>query len=148
VITTGAWVVVGLAVAVAGSRMQFGTLAAPGSGFLPTVAGLALAGLGAAVLVVEWVAKRSRVPDRAPAVPAAARWQVGATAASLVAYGVLLGTLGFALTTLLVLGVLFQLVARLGWVASIGWTIGATVFSHVLFRVWLKVPFPPGLWGF
>lgn len=147
-IPAGVWVLLGLAAALAGSRMQLGTLAAPGSGFLPTVGGTALAVLGLVVFSVEWLAARER--PRAPAPPAATgeRWRVIAAIAVLVAYGLLLGALGFAVTTLLALGVLFRFVARLGWATSLAWTIGATVFAHALFRVWLKVPFPPGPWGF
>jgi hypothetical protein len=148
VIAAAVWVVLGVAVAVAGSRMQLGTLAAPGSGFLPTLAGTVLAGLGSAALYGEWAAARDGGRARARAVVVGERWRVGLTVAALVAYGVLLGRLGLVATTFLVLGVVFRFVARLGWVASLGWAVGATVFSHVLFRVWLKVPFPPGPWGF
>ena len=65
---------------------------------------------------------------------------------ALFAYGLLLMPLGFMLTTLLVLGFLFRCIAGLGWVVSLGSTVAATVASYLLFSVWLKVPFPPGLW--
>jgi hypothetical protein len=148
VIAAGVWVVLGLAVAVAGSRMQLGTLAAPGSGFLPTVSGTVLAVLSAVTLYGEWYAAREGARAPARPVSAGARWRVGVTVVALVAYGFLLNVLGLVGATFVVLGALFRLAAGLGWVASLGATLGATIFAHVLFRVWLKVPFPPGPWGF
>lgn len=147
-IAAATWLILGLAVAAAGSRMQLGTLSAPGSGLLPTLAGGVLAALGAVVLYAEWRPTGAGIRPHAAVPVAGERWRVTATVIALVAYSALLGVLGLSVTTFLVLGVLFRFVARLGWAASLGWTVGATLFSHVLFRMWLKVPFPPGPWGF
>lgn len=145
-ISAAVWLVVGVVIAIGGSRLQFGTWDTPGPGFVPTLTGVALAGLAGAVLFTEWQAARAH-----PKAPGAAfHWQPVArlvgTMVALFAYALLLMPLGFVLTTLLVLGFLFRGIARLGWVASLASTIAATVLSYVLFSVWLKVPFPPGPW--
>ena len=144
--SAGVWFLLGVAIAVAGSRLQFGTWDTPGPGFVPTLAGVVLAGLAAAVFVTEWRAARTR-PRRSATVPDRRMvWRLVGAVVALFGYGLLLMPLGFVLTTLLVLGFLFRCIAGLGWVVSLGSTVAATVASYVLFSVWLKVPFPPGLW--
>ena len=127
-----------------------GSLAAPESGFVPALAGVALAVLGGFVLYGEGraMAARGAAPPVAPAPDAARRWRVIAAVVALLAYALLLEPLGLVLTTLLVLGVLFRFVGGVGWTASLAATVAGTVFSYVLFARWLKVPFPPGPWGF
>ena len=154
-ISAAVWVALGLAVAIAGIRMDFGTWATPASGFVPTLAGVALSGFGAAVLYREWRVARAAAqmpvgarPAAPPTPTAAERWRVVAAAGSILAYGLLLEPLGLVPTTLLVLGVLFRFVGGLGWLATLTATVAATAFSYVLFARWLKVPFPPGPWGF
>lgn len=145
-ISAGIWVALGLLIAVVGSRMGLGTWAAPGSGFLPTLSGVALAVLGTLVLFGEWQAGRvSRGP--AAGLSGVGAWRIGATTIALFVYGLLLNTLGFVVTTLLVLGFVFRFVTGLGWFATLVASSAATAFSYMLFAVWLKVPFPSGLWA-
>ena len=144
-ISAAVWFLLGVAIAVGGSRLQFGAWETPGPGFVPTLAGVALAGLAGAVLFTEWVA-RARPKAPATVLDRATVWRLVGTVVALFAYGLLLMPLGFVLTNLLVLGVLFRCIAGLGWVVSLGSTVAATVLSYVLFSVWLKVPFPPGPW--
>ena len=49
--SAGVWFLLGVAIAVAGSRLQFGTWDTPGPGFVPTLAGVVLAGLATAVFI-------------------------------------------------------------------------------------------------
>ncbi len=143
--SAGVWFLLGVAIAVAGSRLQFGSWDTPGPGFVPTLTGVVLAGLAIAVFVTEWRAARKR--PRTPLVPDRSMvWRLVGTVVALFGYALLLMPLGFVLTTLLVLGFLFRGIAGLGWLVSLGSTIAATAASYVLFSVWLKVPFPPGLW--
>lgn len=145
-ITAGVWFLLGVAIAVGGSRLQFGTWETPGPGFVPTLAGVALAGLAGAVLFTEWRAARAHPKARATALDRETVWRLVGTVVALFAYALLLMPLGFMLTTLLVLGFLFRCIAGLGWVVSLGSTAAATALSYLLFSVWLKVPFPPGPW--
>jgi putative tricarboxylic transport membrane protein len=144
--SAGVWFLLGVAIAVAGSRLQFGSWDTPGPGFVPTLAGVVLAALATAVFVTEWRAARTR--PRTPAALPDRRlvWRVAGTVVALFGYALLLMPLGFVLTTLLVLGFLFRCIAGLGWIVSLASTVAATAGSYVLFSVWLKVPFPPGLW--
>ena len=146
--SAGVWFLLGVAIAVAGSRLQFGTWDTPGPGFVPTLTGAVLAALAIAVFVTEWRAARTRPATSATGVDRRMAWRLVGAVVALFAYGLLLMPLGFVLTTLLVLGFLFRGIAGLGWVVSLGSTVAATVLSYVLFSVWLKVPFPPGPWRF
>jgi len=144
VISAAILVVVGLAIVVAGAGQEIGTLARPGPGFLPTLAGAVLAGLGGVVFVTEWRATRAAAGGP---VTRTAVWPVVATVVALVAYAALLVPLGFVTTTFVVLGFLFRVVAGLRWAVALGSTVTATALSYLLFSVWLKVPFPPGPWS-
>lgn len=148
-LSAAVWSALGVAIALGGIRLDFGTWATPASGFVPTLAGVALAAIGAVVVYQEWQLARAAPGGRAEPGPSRAdRWRVAAAVAALLAYGFLLPVLGLVLTTLLVLAVLFRFVGGLGWRVTVAATVAATVFSHVLFARWLKVPFPPGPWGF
>jgi hypothetical protein len=143
-ISAALWVVLGLAVAVAGARLEIGSLARPGPGFLPVLSGVVLAGLGAVVVAREW---RARAPAGAGARDLGPAWRVAATIGALVAYAALLAPLGFAGTTLAVLAFLLRGVAGLAWGTALGVAVGTTALSYLLFAVWLRVPFPVGPWG-
>jgi hypothetical protein len=148
-LSAAVWSALGVAIALGGLGLGFGTWATPASGFVPTLAGVALAAIGAAVFYQERQLARVAPGGRAEPGPSPSdRWRVAAAVAAILAYGLLLPVLGLVLTTSLVLAVLFRFVGGLGWLVTATATVAATVFSYVLFARWLKVPFPPGPWGF
>jgi hypothetical protein len=115
---------------------------APGSGFLPIWLGVVLVALVAIQLVVSF---------RDPAPPAAAPSRprhVGAIALGLVVCIALLEWLGFVGSVTLYLAFLIGWIERRRPVETLGVSLGTAIVLWLIFKAWLKVPFPEGPWGF
>ena len=130
-------------------QLPLGTLRAPGSGFFPLVLGLTLIGLAAAHAVHLHLER----PKPAIAPEAASRRLDDATRRVLLFMGVvalstaLLQPIGYvASSLLLMLGLLKVLGVRWGFSGLIA--AGSALASHFLFVQWLKIPMPPGPFGF
>jgi putative tricarboxylic transport membrane protein len=115
---------------------------APGSGFLPIWLGIVLVALVAAYLVASF-----RDPVLSAAAPSRPR-HVGAIALGLIVCIGLLEWLGFVVSVALYLAFLVGWLERrpLRDVAIV--SLGASVGLWLIFKAWLKVPFPEGPWGF
>jgi putative tricarboxylic transport membrane protein len=154
--------------------LPFGSLRSPGPGFFPV---LLAAGLGVIALVLvararaaaraaatDGAADRGAPAPPAPAAPAARvltapapeaaqaaggdRRKLVLVIAALVAYTAVFERLGFVLSTVGLLLVLFRVVQSHGWWIAVAESAGTALAAHVLFRVWLGVRLPPGPWGF
>ena len=135
------WLAVALFAAVQGLSLKLGSLSRPGPGFFPFWGGVVL-GLLSVVLIVGSLrqeAPSSRIrPDSAKPL---------VVVAALLAYLLLLESLGFVAVTFLFLLLLFRLERR-GWAFSaVSAGVGALA-SHVLFQLWLKTQLPTGPFGF
>lgn len=115
---------------------------APGSGFLPIWLGVTLVGLVAIYLAVSF-----RDPAPSMAAPSRPR-HVGAIALGLIVCIGSLAWLGFVVSVALYLAFLVGWLERrpLRDVAAV--SLGASVGLWLIFKAWLKVPFPEGPWGF
>ena len=128
--------------------LGLGPSGSPGPGFLPFLAGLCLASLSLAILLLAVVKKT-------PASPTGKFWPglkklkvVSVVFLSLVAYNLLWTKLGFTLTTFLLMGFLFRIVGARGWGATI---LGAGISSflaYLLFQTFLQSQLPTGFIGF
>jgi hypothetical protein len=118
--------------------MPLGTADEPGPGLMPLV----LAGLLAALALA---AAASRDWPRPGPV---ARARTLAAAAVIAAWPLALPRLGFALTTGLGLLLLARVVDDAPWARLAVFAAATTAGAVLLFRVLLRVPLPPGPWGF
>jgi len=122
-------------------KLKLGTLRQPGPGFFPFWGGFLLAALSLVLLVQ---ARRERQPFGFGAI----RWKALLfVAGMLLAYLLLLETLGFALVTLLFLLLLFWF-GNMGWVKSAVCAAIAVSTAYALFKLWLQVQLPRGPLGF
>lgn len=115
---------------------------APGSGFLPIWLGVVLVALVVVYLAMSF---RNLVPSAAA--PSRPR-HVGAVALGLIVCIGLLEWLGFVVSVALYLAFLIGWLERrpLREVAAV--SLGTSFGLWLIFKVWLKVPFPEGPWGF
>ena len=137
------WLALGTLVTWAGWDLGLGVIHEPGSGFVLFWVGLVMAGLA---LVVLATAFRGRAGDQARWV--GPRWsRAFLVVAALLTYAWALPSLGFVLTTALVMVYLFKLVEPQPWWVAVAGAVASAVVGYVVFKVWLGAQLPAGLWG-
>jgi putative tricarboxylic transport membrane protein len=127
--------------------IPMGRISKPGPGFLPFWVGIILALLSG----VLWTEASLRKPsaDQVRFLSGEGKWQYVVFAAlSLLAYTGLMEILGFRLSTFLLLIFLFWFVGKQKWWVVLTGASLVTVFTHLIFRVALKVQLPVGLLRF
>jgi hypothetical protein len=133
------------AACVASWRLGLGDVHSPGPGFMPFAAAALLGAMAAVQVVRLAVTARTQESDRRPF--AQSRWGIVAIVLGTVAgFGAAIGTLGFALSTFLMLLVLFGGVARKRWWVALAAALGIAVVARVAFRA-LGLQLPDGPLG-
>jgi hypothetical protein len=123
-------------------RTNFVAGAVVGDDTFPMIVGVALAALG--VFMLAW-ARLPAVEAALPRGPVRARMLAGA--GLLVAYAVLVPTLGYTAATALVSVALFGAMGGYRWPVAVALGAVTTGALYLLFRVWLLQPLPSGLLG-
>jgi putative tricarboxylic transport membrane protein len=131
-----------LAYLVANSGHALDTLAAPGPGVFPLLAGVAL------LLVTIWqlvgTATSKSPPAAAPATTVPLHRAPLAMTGVLVAYAAGIGVLGFLASSAALVFVAARLMGARGWWQPVLLAVGVAIAIHVVFAVWLGVRLPPG----
>jgi putative tricarboxylic transport membrane protein len=141
VIAAGLWLAIALGTVSAGRDLGLGSLNDPGAGFMMFWVGVAMAGLSLAVLIGGMRGGSSE----AWAWTGVSWWKVPYVAAILVAYAVVLPTVGFPLATLALLFVLFKTVDPLSWTGAAFGAAASTALSWLVFARWLGTHLPAGV---
>ncbi|HSR12417.1 MAG TPA: tripartite tricarboxylate transporter TctB family protein [Thermodesulfobacteriota bacterium] len=140
------WLAIGAAIIAYSGKYGLGTLSSPGPGFVPFLSGLAVAGLALLVFLQQ---VRTTGRDSLAGLWQKRDWPTMLKIlAALVLYAVLLKTLGFLVTTFLLLLFLFRAIQPMPWTRVF---LGAalTAFgSYLFFEVWLEAQLPHGVFGF
>lgn len=137
----------GLAAAVEARRLALGTPGRPAPGFFPFYLSVALSLVALALVLRAALRRRDKPGARPEAGGPLERWKVIATLGALFVYAFVLEILGFVATTALLIFFLFRVIERQSWAVSVGGSILTAGFSYVLFKVWLGVQLPAGLWA-
>lgn len=125
-----------VAVGVGAYRLDIGTFVNPGPGLTPLLYACALGGLSILLFI--------RVQSSADQQDIVVQWRsVASILAILFAYALLIEWLGYIVSTLFVMFMLFQ-VAGVNRTRSILFAGLATTVVHVVFVRWLLVPLPIG----
>jgi putative tricarboxylic transport membrane protein len=146
-VSAAIWVAVGIAVALGSLRYGLGPLSSPGTGFLPFLAGCAIALLAFIGLILSTL-KRRRGLGWTPILRGVLWQKPLLVMASLFAYALMLKPLGFILCTVLFIGFLLRSVAPQRWPVVIGGAVGTALGAYAIFDLWLKTQLPRGFWGF
>ena len=129
------------------SVIPIGRIGKPGPGFLPFWVGIILAILSVAL----WIEATLRKPTEETRhfLSGEGRWTyVISTGVGLLVYAAIMEPLGFVISTFLLLIFLFWYVGKQKiWVVFLG-SFLVTFFTHLIFRVGLKVQLPTGLFRF
>ena len=138
------WMALGAILSLSSIRLKLGTLHSPGAGFTPFLTGLLLALFGL-MLTLESV---KGTEPRGEGLVVALRGFGRKRTCSLLAvclYAALLETLGFIITTFLLLFGLFKIIEPRKWLAPLLVSVIAVILSYFIFEVWLRINFPKGI---
>ena len=131
----------GAAIAIGGMRYGWGSLDSPGAGFVPVLAGGAMAGFSAVTLVQSLV-QGWRSPA---ALWDGARWQRPLLAiVCLLLYAVFLRDLGFLISTFALSLYLYRMLEPAKWTETLVAAVLTTLGFYLVFQVWLEVQLPKG----
>ena len=117
------------------SRAGLGTLREPGSGFLSFFAGVALSAFSLVLICRGWRDREKLSAHSRRAILAML---------ALLAYSLLLESLGFLIATFLLVAILLQLGESRRWWIQVGLSALMTFLVYLVFGIWLHVYFPQG----
>jgi putative tricarboxylic transport membrane protein len=142
------WSLVGILFCIGGVHYGLRRSEIPGPGFLPFVTGLILVALSLILLLSRLVSKRDGGDLAEEPMPRGeALKRILQALGALCLYVLILEPLGFAMTTFLFMVGILRLEPR-RWTFIIPAALGATAFFFLLFKVFLRVPLPPGILGY
>jgi putative tricarboxylic transport membrane protein len=125
--------------------LRFGAVAAPGPGFFPLCLATALCLVGIGLVVRAWRA----APAGAPASSLhPRRFAIAGTLGSLLVYALVLEWLGFLLATFALLVFFFRVLQRQRWLVAVAGSLATSLVSYLVFKTWLGVNLPGGLFPF
>ena len=126
--------------------VDIGTWSEPGPGFMPLCAGLVLVAMALALFIGSL---RRAGPVMPSFFPKPDSWKrVLATFVSLGVYGLILGYVGFALTTFLFVTYLVKFIFPQTWTRALLVGFFASLGTRLLFVDFLKTQLPTGYFGF
>lgn len=123
-------------------RLSLGVPRAPGPGFFPFCLGLLLIGV-ALIIFAQGLKQKTR-----PRESDLNKGRVILTMAVIFVYPFILEPLGYLLSTFSIMILLLRMMAKKAWWFVLAIASFTSVFSYILFKVWLKVLLPGGLFGF
>ncbi len=142
------WIGLGVFQCAESFSLGLGSVMEPGTGFMPFVMGLVMIALAIALFLESHFAIRGNKP------PQSSLWsdvywkRVVYITVIMLGYAIFLPKLGYLLDTFLVMIFLLKSGEPIKWPTAI--VVGAvtSVFSYLLFGVWLNVSFPAGILSF
>ena len=146
-LSSALWLVLGAVIAIASLRYRLGTLASPGTGFMPFLAGLAIAFFSFIGLVHATLRRKQGIGWK-PTLRGLMWAKSLIVLSALFAYTLLLTPLGFFLCTALFVGFLLATVKPQRWWVVIAGSLLTAMGAYGVFEVWLKAQLPKGPWGF
>lgn len=69
------------------------------------------------------------------------------TLAAILSYVFFFPLLGFIPATVILMIFLFKAIGEMGWKTTLAWGFATSLSMYLIFKVWLMVQFPVGLWG-
>jgi putative tricarboxylic transport membrane protein len=127
--------------------LDVGRVVKPGPGFFPFWLGLAL--IIVSLVLLFHFGRREIAPSTSPQhLWRGLHWgKVLYSLAALLLYGFFLESLGYILATFLLMFFFFRAIEPQKWVVVILGSVITSFITYFLFKVWLQVQLPAGVWG-
>ena len=135
------WLLLSVYIAYASYQLGLGTGGKPGAGFFPFGAALAIGAI--ALLRLSGISHEAS--DIKTATTGDQLKKIFYVVAGMLAYALLLDSLGFAVTTFLLLAFYLKYVAAQAWRLSVSFAVIAALGAHLFFDVLLHAQLPRGL---
>ena len=137
------WLIFGIPVAFLSYKLGLGELTRPGPGFLTFWCGLILCGLSVLVFVRDRIAGRGETTKGIRYLWSTVQWSKALiTVLVLVAYALTFERVGFLLSTIVLLIVLFRAIDPMKWWAAIVVAVLASFVAFVVFDMAFQVQLP------
>lgn len=141
------WLVISLGIIASTWHYPFGTLEKPGTGFVPVLSGVIMAGLSLGIIFQAVFRGKEGNKEEEKGSFLNDRWpKLVVTLIILFSYPFLLDILGFILTTFALVLFLLKIVEPTKWRTALLHSALWTGVSYILFYIVLKVPMPKGVW--
>ncbi len=139
------WMLCSVFIIVGSLRLPVGQPHNPGPGFLPLSVGGLMAILSSVLL---WRSRPKKNTEEAPQKSGPRNlFKLVATFAALLIYVPAFPFLGFLFATIPLMVFLFKAIGEAGWKISLAGGTFISLGMYMIFKVWLQVQFPIGLWG-
>lgn len=135
------WLLLSFYVAYASYQLGLGTGGKPGAGFFPFGAALAIG----AIALLRLIGVNREAVEAMPATSTGEWRKIIYVVAGMLAYALLLDSLGFAISTFLLLAFYLKCVAAQAWRLSVSFAVIAALSAHLFFDVLLHAQLPRGL---
>jgi len=146
-ITSLVWVGVGAGIVIASTRVRFGSWDQPGPGLLPLLMGIIIVVCAAVIFFQAWFNGNVARPEGKYFWRGVDFKKVLIALTGLVLYAFLLNKLGYLITTFFFMYSLLRLIAHIRRYVAFSEAALAAFLSYALFKLWLEVPLPRGLFG-
>lgn len=141
------FILIGLIVVAAAGPLGIGSISAPGSGFVPLLSGAGMCLFGGVGLVEATL--RRRKGEHGGLNFKNVQWQKSLmTLSGLVIYAVFLKSIGYLVSTTLLMFFLLRFIIPQRWSVVFVGAVLISVGSFLIFKVWLHVQLPGGVLGF
>ncbi len=140
------WMGFGVMMIYSSYKLELGTLAHPGPGFLPCVSGLILCVLSIIVFLKGRVGDRDGKAKKIGQLWEGMSWsKTIIVTVSLILYSLVFTHIGFLLSTILLLIFLLKAIEPVRWSVAVGGALIAAFASFAVFALWLQVQLPRGI---
>lgn len=146
-VSSSLFFLLGLLICLYSLRYKIGSLAAPGSGLMPFLTGAAMCFLALVGLVHATL--RGQRGEQWRSLFKGLAWRRSLlTLAALLGFQLLMKPIGFIPATVLFIGFLLRAIIPQRWTVVVVVSLLTTLFSYLVFEVWLQAQLPKGFWGF
>ena len=128
-------------------RLKLGVLTKPGPGFFPFSLGFVM-GILALIVLIQSMGKRREERERTGPKAPFRWWNIVIILIALVAYAFFLETMGFLISTFLLITLLLKVVEPQPWRTALLGGLITAIASTLVFNVLLRAQIPTGFLGF
>ena len=141
------WIGIGLLICYLSWRAHLGSFQEPGPGFVPFIVGLFISTVSLIMLLSRMSSRVSILDDFSPRevfqnIP---KLRIGGIVALLACYAIFVGSLGYIVTTFLLMWGLLLDWEKKNWMVSLLSSLAIVIGSYLLFDVWLRTQLPRGV---